>query len=97
MQNLTLTRKASDYLRREVPDVLNAAMNAASTVGGSAETLTLTFLVTLEYTDGTREAGKVSAARWAEICSEPFAIVSEIQAQRVPQINPRPTAQAQTT
>lgn len=41
-------------------------------------------LVTLEYTDGTREAGKVSAARWAEICSEPFAIVSEIQAQRVP-------------
>ncbi len=45
-------------------------------------------LVTLEYTDGTREAGKVSAARWAEICENPFAIVSEIQSQRTPAIHP---------
>lgn len=41
-------------------------------------------LVTLTYSDGTREAGKVGAARWAEISANPFSIVSEVQAQRAP-------------
>lgn len=43
-------------------------------------------LVTLTYTDHTREAGKVSSARWQEIRENPFAIVSEIQSQRVPAV-----------
>jgi len=39
-------------------------------------------LVTLTYTDNTREAGKVTAARWQEIHQMPFAIISEVQSQR---------------
>ena len=41
-------------------------------------------LVVLEYTDGTREAGKVPLRRWVEIEGNVFAIVSEVQSQRVP-------------
>lgn len=41
-------------------------------------------LVTLEYTDGTREAGIVKLPRWIQIADNPFAIVSEVQSQRVP-------------
>jgi hypothetical protein len=39
-------------------------------------------LVTLTYTDGTREAGKVPLSRWSTIHDNPFAIVSEIQSRR---------------
>lgn len=41
-------------------------------------------LVTLEYEDGTREAAKISAAKWHEIQDLPLRIVSEVQSQRVP-------------
>ena len=39
-------------------------------------------LVTLEYTDGTREAANITAERWAAISENPFAIVGEVQGQR---------------
>lgn len=57
---------------------VQAAMSGVSRINRAHD------LVTLEYTDGKREAGKVSDARWAEICENPFAIVSEIQGQRIP-------------
>lgn len=41
-------------------------------------------LVTLTYSDGNREAAKISTARWNEIHENPIAIVSDVQAQRVP-------------
>ncbi len=40
-------------------------------------------LVTLTYSDNTREAAKIIAPRWKEISGNPFAIVSEVQSQRV--------------
>lgn len=41
-------------------------------------------LVTLEYIDGTREAGIVKLPRWMQIADNPFAIVGEVQSQRKP-------------
>jgi hypothetical protein len=40
-------------------------------------------LVTLEYVDGTREAGKIPQAKWDALAGETFAIISEVQSQRV--------------
>lgn len=39
-------------------------------------------LVTLEYTDGTREAAIIPPEKWARIYTEPLRIVSTVQAQR---------------
>lgn len=41
-------------------------------------------LVTLEYSDLTRESGTVPLKRWNEIQDNVFAIVSEVQSQRKP-------------
>ena len=41
-------------------------------------------LVTLTYSDNTREAATISSERWAEIHENSFAIVSEVQSQRKP-------------
>lgn len=41
-------------------------------------------LVTLTYTDNTREAAKISNAKWEEIHESVFRIISEVQAQRSP-------------
>lgn len=40
-------------------------------------------LVTLEYTDGRRESGKVSPAEWSGMADNAFAVVGAVQAQRV--------------
>ncbi len=40
-------------------------------------------LVTLEYTDGTRESGKIELREWALISGNVFSIVSTVQSQRV--------------
>ena len=39
-------------------------------------------LITLVYTDNTRESGLILNKRWAEIHEKPFDIVSEVQSQR---------------
>jgi len=39
-------------------------------------------LVTLEYTNGSRESGMISTSKWGEIGGQPLAIISEVQAQQ---------------
>lgn len=57
---------------------IHAAMTGVSRINRAHD------LVTLEYTDGTRETGKVNAAKWGTMQDEVFKIISFVQAQRKP-------------